>query len=473
MVSSGVNMQIPILSGIFTDNNSDFRTSYPRNLIPVPKENGLSNGYLRPAEGIIQYAEISGVDRGGINWNGICYRVCGSKLVRINKDGTISDLGSVLGSGYCNFDYSFDYLAINSSPYLYLYSPEKGLKQVTDSDLGEVKDVVWIDGYFMSTDGEFLVVTELTDPFAVNPLKYGSSEADPDPINALFKLRNEVYALNRYTIEVFDNVGGENFPFSRIEGAMTTRGTLSACTCSVFMDTIAFLGSGKNEPISIYLNANGSSQKIATREIDQILREYSESILSECLVESRIVDGHQWLYIHLPDKTLVYDAAASQATNQQVWFFLCSGFGENQYLARNHVWCYDQWIVGHPKQSKLGVLTTSSGEHWEENTEWEFSTSIIYNESHGAIFHQLELIVLAGRTLFGEDPKVCTQYSIDGIDWSNQKYISAGKTGQRDKRLVWFQQGHMNNWRIQRFTGTSESRLAIARLEVQVEPLGV
>ncbi|MBC6804503.1 hypothetical protein CKJ98_12860, partial [Acinetobacter baumannii] len=61
-------MQIPILSGIFTDNNSDFRTSYPRNLIPVPKENGLSNGYLRPAEGIIQYAEVSGVDRGGINW---------------------------------------------------------------------------------------------------------------------------------------------------------------------------------------------------------------------------------------------------------------------------------------------------------------------------------------------------------------------------------------------------------------------
>lgn len=120
-------------------------------------------------------------------------------------------MGSVLGSGYCNFDYSFDYLAINSSPYLYLYSPEKGLKQVTDGDLGKVKDVVWIDGYFMSTDGEFLVVTELTDPFAVNPLKYGSSEADPDPINALFKLRNEVYALNRYTIEVFDNVGVKTF----------------------------------------------------------------------------------------------------------------------------------------------------------------------------------------------------------------------------------------------------------------------
>lgn len=473
MVSSGVNMQIPILSGIYTDSSSDFRTSYPRNLIPVPKENGLANGYLRPAEGINHLADLAGIDRGGINWNGVCYRVCDSKFIRVNKDASITELGTVLGSGYCNFDYSFDYLAINSSPYLYLFSPDKGLKQVTDSDLGPVKDVVWIDGYFMSTDGNYLVVTELTDPFEVNPLKYGSSEADPDPINALFKLRNEVYALNRYTIEVFDNVGGENFPFSRIDGAMATRGTLAANTCCLFLDTIAFLGSGKNEPISVYLSANGTTQKIATREVDQILGQYTENQLSTCLVESRVVDSHQWLYIHLPDKTIVYDASASQVTSQQVWFFLCSGFGENQYLARNHVWCYDKWIVGHPRKKMLGVLTTLTGEHWSEVTEWEFTTSILYNESHGAIFHQLELVVLNGRALFGEAPKISTQYSINGFDWSNPKYIFTGKTGQRDKRLVWFQQGYMNNWRIQRFTGTSESRLSIARLEGQIEPLGV
>lgn len=466
-------MQIPILSGIYTDQNSDFRTSYPRNLIPVPKENGLANGYLRPAEGIVQIGSVSGIDRGGINWNGICYRVCGSRLVEISSDGSVTDIGEVGGVGYCNFDYSFDYLAINAKPYLYLYNKNSGLKRVMDGDLGAVNDVIWIDGYFMTTDGQYLIITELNDPFQVNPLKYGSSEVDPDSINALFKLRNEVYALNRYTTEVFDNVGGDNFPFSRIDGAMSTRGTLAANTCCLFLETIAFLGSGKNEPISIYISANGTTQKIATREIDQILRNYSEEQLTNCLVESRILEGHQWLYVHLPDKTLVYDGAASQATNQQVWFFLCSGFGENRYLAQNHVWCYDKWIVGHPEQKKIGTLTNQIGEHWGKIIEWEFTTSILYNESRGAIFHQLELVSLAGRTLFGESPTVCTQYSVDGIDWSNPKYISAGKTGQRDKRLVWFQQGYMNNWRIQRFTGTSESRLSIARLEAQIEPLGV
>lgn len=464
-------MQIPILSGIYTNESSDFRTSYPRNLIPVPKENGLANGYLRPAEGITPFCDVSGVDRGGINWNGVCIRVCGTQLIKVDNDGTVTELGDVGSGGLCNFDYSFDYLAINSGDRLYLYNGS--LKQVTDQDLGKVKDVVWIDGYFMTTDGEYLIVSELNDPFEVNPLKYGSSEADPDPVNALFKLRNEIYALNRYTIEVFDNVGGENFPFSRIEGAMSTRGTLSASTCCKYLDTIAFLGGGKNEPISIYVAANGTAQRIATREIDQILKGYSESELSQCLLESRIVDAHQWLYLHLPDKTLVYDAAASEATSQQVWFFLCSGFGEGRYFAQNHIWCYDKWIVGHPYQNKLGVLTDESGEHWEQVTEWSFNTSILYNESRGAIFHQIELVSLAGRTLFGQKPTICTQYSVDGENWSNERYIGAGTEGNRTKRLVWLQQGHMQNWRIQKFTGTSESRLSIARIEAQIEPLGV
>ena len=40
----------------------------------------MSNGYLRPAEGITQFTDtlFAGIDRGGINWNGECYRVIGA-----------------------------------------------------------------------------------------------------------------------------------------------------------------------------------------------------------------------------------------------------------------------------------------------------------------------------------------------------------------------------------------------------------
>lgn len=461
-------MQIPILDGIYTDNNSDFRTAYPVNLIPVPKGQGISAGYLRPAEGINHVADLPGVDRGGIVWRGEHYRVCGTKFVKISASGQVIELGDVQSGGQCSFDYSFDYLAINAGNALYLYNGT--LKQVIDSNLGAVHDVIWIDGYFMTSDSNNIVVTELNNPFEVNPLKYGSSEVDPDPIVGLIKLRNEVYVLNRHTIEVFDNVGGEFFPFQRIDGAQVMKGAISRKACCVYMDAIAMLGGGRNEAVSIYIAAAGSAQKIATREIEQILSSYTESQLANSQLEARQIEGHSWLYIHLPDQTLVYDATASQATEQSTWFVLNSGGG---YKARNMTYAHNQWFVGHTTEARLGVLTDQSGEHWGNEIEWQFGTAIVYNNSTGAIFHQLELVALTGRNAFNKESRIYTQYSVDGIEWSMPKFISVGKQGQRTKRLVWFQQGYMQNWRIQRFTGTSDARLSIARLEAKVEPLGV
>jgi hypothetical protein len=465
-------MQIPVLSGIYTDEAPDFRTSYPRNMMPVPKQQGISNGYLRPAEGINTITSGPGVNRGAINWNGAHYRVLGTKLVRISESGTVTELGDIPGSDLVTFDYSFDYLGISANSSLYLFDGF-AIQQVTDADLGTVVDHIWVDGYFMTTDGEFLVVTELNNPFSVLPTKYGSSEADPDPVVALVKLRNEPHALNRYTIEVFDNVGGSGFPFQRIDGAQIQRGVIGTHACCVFLESVAFVGGGRNEPVAVWLAASGSSAKISSREIDQLLAGYSDDVLAQVLIEARVDKGHQFLLIHLPDQTIVYDAAASQVLGQQVWFTLSSGVGQEIYRARHLVWCHNKWWVGDTNSGQVGQLTEVTSEHWGNLVGWEFGTMIAYNEGRGAIFHELELVCLTGRQAFGADPRVATQYSVDGETWSMPKYIRAGTTGQRNKRLVWLNQGNMRHWRIQRFNGTSDAHLTVARLEARIEPLGI
>jgi len=467
-------MQIPILNGVFADNAPDFRQSYPVNMVPVALKSGISNGYLRPGDGIVQFATGPGVDRGGIEWQGVCYRVMGTKLVTASSTGAITVLGDVGGpiTDLVSMDYSFDRLAIASGGRLYYYSQTLGLIQVTDPDLGVVLDVVWVDGYFMTTDGEFLVVTELTDPTQVNPLKYGSSEVDPDPVVALIKLRNEIYAINANTIEVFDNVGGDFFPFNRVDGAQVQKGAVGTHACCEFMQRIAFVGGGRGEAPSVYLAANATTEKIATREIDQILESYSEAVLSQVLVESRVEKDHTFLYIHLPDKTLVFDGMTSAAVGQPVWFVLTTtlaGFG--QYRARNFTYCYDKWIVGDPQSSNLGTVSEDISSHWGQIVRWEFGTIIVYNESLGAVFHQMELVSLTGSVALGLDPVISTSYSIDGKSYSQDKFIKVGTTGSPAKRLVWFQQGFMRNWRIQRFRGTSDAHISVARLEAQIEPM--
>lgn len=467
-------MQIPILNGIYTSTAGDFRVEYPRNMVPVMLQSGISDGYFRPADGIIGLGSGPGIDRGGIEWQGVVYRVMGTKLVSISSTNVVAVIGDVGGTGQVTLDYSFDYLAVASGGSLFLYRPSTGLQQVTDPDLGTVVDVVWVDGYFMTTDGEFLIVTELNDPFSVNPLKYGSSEADPDPVVALLKVRNEVYALNRHTIEVFDNVGGSLFPFQRVEGAQVQRGTIGTRTCCVFMESIAFIGGGRNEAPSVWLISGSNAQRIATREIDLLLTEFTEEELANVLVESRVDKGYRHLYIHLPNQTLVFDAAATTTAQNPVWFTLATSIvGDGQYRARNLVWAYNRWNVGDPTSTAFGYLDDTLSSHWGALNGWEFATIITYNESRGVIFHEMELVALTGNTIFGADPSIWTSYTEDGLTWSQERVCKAGLTGVRGKRLSWLQQGRMRQWRAQKFRGTSDAQLSVARLEARIEPLAV
>jgi len=466
-------MQIPIIQGVFTDSGPDIRRAYPVNLVPTILPNGLSNGYLRPAEGIVQFTSASfpGVDRGGINWNGYCYRVLGDTLYRIEADGSATSIGNVGPGANCTFDYSFDRLAIASGGNLYYYDGIS-LVQVTDPDLGIVVDFCWVDGYFFTTDGEFLVVTELSDPTQVNPLKYASSEADPDPVLAIVKLRNEVHVLNRNTIEVFDNIGGDFFPFQRLEGAQVQKGSVGTHSCCVFMDRIAFLGGGRNEAPAIYMAASGQTQKLSSNEVDQIIGEFTEAQLSQIILESRKAKDHEFLYVHLPNQTLVFDGIASQQAGQPVWFVLSSSLsGLSHFRGRNFVYCYDKWICGDTTFGRVGYLDEDVGSHWGERVRWECSTPIVYNESNGGIFHELELVSLTGRTEFGIDTQIWTDYSTDGLSWSQPRYIAVGTSGETRKRLVWRRQGFMRNFRMQRFQGTTDARISIARLEARIEPL--
>lgn len=461
---------VPIMSGIVAD-GADFRTAFPVNLVPVPKTTGLSEGYLRPADGIETLSDGGGANRGGYRWRGVHYRIMGNSLLSVAADGSHVTIGTIDGTDWATFDESFDYLAINGGGKLYLYDGAT-LAQVTDVDLGTSLDMVWINGYFVSTDGEFLISSDINDPFSFNILRYASSEISPDPVVALQKVRNEIYALNRYTVEIFGAVQnpGEGFPFARIEGAQIMKGAVGSRACCEFMQALAFVGGGVNDPPSVWIGQSASATKLSTRDIDAILRGYSDTALSALVMESRPDLGHDFLYVHLPDQTLVYDGAASAALGQPVWHILKSDGG---YRARGFVWCYGQWNVADPFGTMIGKMTTAVGSHYGDQVAWQFATPIAYNEGRGVQVHELELVALAGDIALGDDPMIGTDYTLDGETWSQRRYIRAGKQGERKKRLVWDRQGMFRNWRVQRFTGDSRAHLSFARLEAKFESLSV
>lgn len=448
--------------------------------MPILSKNGISNGYMKLHEGLVQSGTGPGVSRGALRWNDVCYRVMGDNLTRVNSDGSVTTLGTfsmakLPTSPNVSMNHSFDRLSISVDGNLY-YWDGTTLTQVTDPDLGVVLDHTWIDGYFMTTDGENLVVTDLSDPLSVNPIRYGSSELDPDPILAVINLEREIHALNRFTIEVFDNIGGSGFPFQVIDGAQISKGVVGTHMCADLDNNLAFVGGGKNESISVWLSKNGNVVRIATREIELILSEYTEQVLSKCKVEVRLSKSQNLLYVHLPDKTLVYDAVMSQAAQDSIWFVLSSSTNETnldaQYKGRDFVWCYDKWLVGDPTSGKVGYLSESDHTHWGVDVKWLIGTYAVYNDGSNGVIHELELVSLTGRHTSVTTSTIWTRYSNNGVDWSRRKPILTGAKNNRNKRLVWLSQGPINQWRVQEFLGNVTCNLSFLRLNMNIEPLG-
>ena len=473
-------MQIPLVSGIRADSTPDLRTALPRNYAPVPKQSGISQSYMKPCDGLTQAGTGPGIGRGGHVWNGQLYRVLGTKLCTVSAGGSAAVLGDIGGSGQVTIDHSFDRLAIASGNSLWYWSPSIGLVQVTDPNVGVAIDVVWLGGYYVTTDGVSIVATNLTSPTTASPLSYGSAEEDPNPVYAVNRLRGELYAFTRYSIQVFQNIGStqtgstqQSFPFQVLNSATVPRGILGTHTYCPTSDSFFFLGSAPKEAPSFYIMVPGDSQTVATRELETILQGDTDAQRAGVVCERITTKAHEWVFVHLPDQCLVYDLTGSEVAQDQLWHIRDSGTfdGVSTYRGRNWQWCYDQWNVEDPTSTALGYADSTTSAHWGQSIAWELLTPVIYDEGQDATIHNLELVALPGRVAFGSSPVIWTSYSYDGEIWSLERSINAGGQGDRTRRLAWRRQGRTRNYRIQRFRGTSDAHIPLIRLEADIEPL--
>ncbi len=452
--------QIALISGIYGGSASDFERSVPVNLTPIAEPGdgngtGVSKGYLRSIPGVVTTHTAAGKDRGATVYGGRHLRVIGSTLYEVGT--TLLALGDVGDNGKpVQFAEGFGRLGISSAGNLY-YLIGVGLTKVTDPDLGVSLSVAWSDSYFLSTDGDYIVATELNDPTSIDPLKYGSSEADPDPVVGLLALRGEVYALNRYTIEKFINAGTSGFPFQRSRGAQIPKGCVNAAAYTQFVETFAFCGSARNESPSIYLAGSGQAIRISPRALDDVLAKLTDAELGMVELEALNSSGLYQLYVHLPKETWVYHWTASQLLDMPVWSKLAGGVINDQpWPCRHYQLVGTTWYCGNG--GKVGRVDPVAVTMFDQPIGYRFDTPLIYNEGRGAIAHDAELIA-RGKA------NVAMSYTNDGQTWSQERFCGKG-------RLAWRRLGRLSNYRGFRFRGILEAPVAFARLEAQLEPLG-
>ena len=119
----------------------------------------------------------------------------------------------------------------------------------------------------------------------------------------------------------------------------------------------------------------------------------------------------------------------------------------------------------------MASIDRSVSTQFGDEVKWSFNVGILYNEGNGAIIHELELVCLTGEVALGANPVVVTDYSIDGVTWSQPMPESVGVQGNRAARVAWRRQGSMRDWRTQRFSASTDAHISIVRLEAKIEGL--
>lgn len=456
-----------LIKGDKHNSNTDYRDALPVNMIAINRPMFGAAGYMIQAPGLTQYATASDIHRGGL-WNErqqTLFRVAGTELITVADDGTVAVLGTIPGTDLAVMPYSFNTQAIIANGQYFLYDPVNGFREVLDVDLGSPIDAVWVDNYYFFTDGAFLYHTDITDESSIDPLKFATSEYSPDPTVGLgLTADNKVVAFNRYSIEYFVNQATDNFAFQRIATRAIKAGLVGThCKCEL-ENHFVIMGGAKEEAVSVHIVSTGQLSKIATREIDQVIAQYSEAQLSQAKLETVMFEGYHHVLVHLPNETLVYNHTIAKAVGLPFAWSIWKSDVEGDTPYRAIHFAFDPrlalWTVGDKQDGRIGYLDVTVGTQYDAIVEWLLFTPFLFIENQS--INSLEIETIPGFT-GSDDATVFISLTYDGITYGKENTRLYGRPNDYNQRFTAYRLGYVRDWFGLKLRGASLSRMAFAR----------
>lgn len=461
-----LQMPITLVRGDKVTSETDYLDQLPENMYAVAKPMFGAAGYMIQHPGLSEYATAVGPDRGGV-WNERLqghYRVSYSQFIIVNADGSTERFGNIPGTSQTSMPYSFNTQAVIGGGNFYLYDPVNGFRQVTDPDVLNPIDGVWIDGYYFLTDGEYLYHTEIADESQVSPLAFATAEFSPDPTLGLGKTAdNKVIVFNRYTTEFFANVASTNFAFTRIQSRASNSGIVATHAKCELKENWYFCGGRKDADLGIHMLGVGASQQISTQSVDRILAKYTEQELADMSMESRIQDGLAFIYVHLPNETLMFnETIASTSGLANAWSIIKRGVGSQPWRGINGIFepRLGKWVYGDKADRRLGILDPKVTTQYGEKCEWVLYTPFMYLEDMSV--DSLNIETLPGHSL-ERDATLFLSMTYDGMTYGKEYTALYGLPGNYNTRYIINRLGYVRNWAAFKLRGVSLVRMTFGR----------
>ena len=464
--------KIPLLRGDKVDKNTDYRDALPVNYYAVIREMDGDNGYLLNFYGLTSFAQGQGKSRGSI-WvsrEGLegHYRVSGTSLIKIEDDGSVSNLGTISGTGQASLTYSLNNLAIVADKKLYYYNANDGLRQIT-SNVENIIDIVWADFRFVATDGEYLFQSSSLDEEVYEPLAFTGSDFQPDRLVGVgLNEDNEIIAFNAFSTEYFFNAGTDNFSYTRIPSKAVKTGIIGTHCKVEYKDKWFTLSRSPKTQPQFNIIQSGSSESITTREIEKVLSQYTDEQLSTVTVDVFVKDSVVWFIAHLSDLTLAFNyTLAIKLGIDYAWSILKSDvLGDLTFRAKDFVYDprFKYWIGGDKRDDKIGFLDDSVCTQYGEIVEGIIYTPVIGMETLS--IDKIELETIPGIAP-DNDATVFISRSddlrVDGNEWT----AIYGDNLNYNQRFIIRRMGYVRDRVSFRLRTASRARMSFSSMDIE------
>lgn len=472
---------LPVANGAYQSESLPLSAQQCVNWYPhIPEVPALNAETLRGTPGLYQVAtsgiSVTDASRGEKTFKGRLYVVNGPTLFRVNADHTLTNLGQIESDArvtMVNNDSQLLILVPGGAGYIFSDDPDS-LTEITDSDFranGNPQYACFIDGYFVfTTDQKKFIVSELNDGLNYNALDFGSAESSPDGVVVPFVQNNQLFVGGEFTVEGFQNIGGNEFPFQR-SGLFLQQGVFAPFSPTQTKDAVLFIGGGEDESPAVWALQGNGTQKVSTQAIDDILLRLTADELADVYGWSYGQAGHYFVGFALPDTCIVFDTTTSRWHERTSRVEISGAIQTISYRVRGFATAYGRLYVTDSQDGRIGVADIDTYTEYGADIARIVATQPFQNNMEPFFLPLLEVTVESGvGTAACPDPQIRLQVSRDGgKTWSDERSRSMGAVGNYNRRAVWRRNGRSSRFDVYRLLMSDPVKPVILQLTAQIE----
>lgn len=262
-----------------------------------------------------------------------------------------------------------------------------------------------------------------------------------DNLITLIQNQREIWFLGESTTEPWYNAGGNNFPLSRVEGAMMQMGCAAPQSVARTGKGLIWLGRSERGENSVVMTQGYQYSVVSTPAISWALNQYP--VVSDAIGYTYTEEGHAFYVLILPsaDVTWVYDLTVGQ------WHQRASFDPTTGQFHRQRVNCLVNFAgmrVGGDYAN--GRIYQQSRKFYADDqyplVALRRSPHVWDKGDRNRVVHsRLQIEFYPGAGLAngqGSDPQAMLRWSNDGgRTWGNEHWASIGQIGATRSRVIW------------------------------------